>query len=59
MDAEGVITLQLTARGNGAVGDAVLVYRPGDPRYNEIKAHHDPIRPGISKPVPPWPKQMR
>jgi hypothetical protein len=56
MDAQGVITLQLMARGDGAVGDAVLVYRPGDPHYAEIKAHLDPIKPGDSKPVPPWPK---
>lgn len=56
MDAQGVITLQLMARGDGAVGDAILVYRPGDPHYAEIKAHLDPIKPGDSKPVPPWPK---
>jgi hypothetical protein len=59
MDAEGVITLQLEAKGDGAIGDAVLIYRPNDPRYNEIKAHLDPISPGVSKPVAPWPKHVR
>jgi hypothetical protein len=59
MDVGGVITLQLVAQGDDAIGDATLVYRPGDPRYDEIKAHLDPIKPGVPKPVPPWAKQMK
>jgi hypothetical protein len=59
MDAEGVITLQLVAQGEGAIGDAILVYRPGDSSYNQIKAHLDPIKPGVPKPVSPWPKQAK
>ena len=55
MDAEGTIRLQLMAKGDGAVGDAVLVYSPTDPQYEEIKKHVGGLKPGEEKPVPPWP----
>jgi hypothetical protein len=43
------------AKGDGAVGDAVLVYSPTDPQYEEIKKHVGGLKPGEEKPVPPWP----
>ena len=55
MSEDGVIRLQLMARGDGAVGDAILVYKPGDPMYEEVKKHIGGLKPGEEKPVPPWP----
>jgi hypothetical protein len=55
MSADGTITLQLRAEGaGGTMGDAVFVYRPGDRMYEEIKRHIGNIKPGETKPVPPW-----
>jgi len=55
MSADGTITLQLRAEGaGGTIGDAVFVYRPGDTMYQEIKRHIGDIKPGETKPVPPW-----
>lgn len=56
MSADGTITLQLRAEGaGGTVGDAVFVYKLGDKMYAEIKQHIGDIKPGETKPVPPWP----
>ncbi len=55
MSEDGTIRLQLVASGSGAIGDAVLVYKPGDKMYDEVKKHIGGIRPGEEKPVPPWP----
>lgn len=56
MTSDGAIRLQLRAEGpGGAVGDAVLTYKLGDPSYEEVKRHVGPIEPGEEKPVPPWP----
>jgi hypothetical protein len=56
MSVDGTITLQLMAEGaGGTVGDAVLVYKPGDKMYEEVKQHIGGIKPGEEKPVPPWP----
>ena len=56
MSADGAITLQLRAEDSrGTVGDAVFVYKPGDKMYAEIKQHIGDIKPGETKPVPPWP----
>jgi hypothetical protein len=55
MSPDGIIRLQLRAEGPGVVGDAVLVYKPGDPMYEEVKQHIGGIKPGEEKPIPPWP----
>jgi hypothetical protein len=56
MTEDGTIRLQLRAEGEqGQVGDALLIYKPGDPMYGEVKRHLGGIRPGERKPVPPWP----
>ena len=57
MDADGTIRLQLVAQGGGAIGDALVIYRPGDPHYDEIKKHLGGLKPGETKPVPPWPEE--
>jgi hypothetical protein len=36
------------------IAESQLVYPPDDPQYEEIKHHLGGIKPGESKPVPPW-----
>ena len=58
MDADGTIKLQLRATGPGpAVGDALLTYKKGDARYQEILDHLGGLEPGQTKPVPPFPSK--
>lgn len=55
MDASETLFLQLRAESeDGAVGDAMLVYKKGDPEYQEVLAHVGPIRPGETVSVRPW-----
>lgn len=56
MSADRTITLQLRAEdGRGSVGDGTLVYKPGSRDYEEVLDHVGGLRPGETKPVPPWP----
>jgi hypothetical protein len=56
MDADGVITMMLRAEdGKGTVGDAMVQYRPGDKNYADIVNHLGGLKPGQTKPVPPFP----
>ena len=41
-------------RVTAPIAEAQLVYAPDDPQYEEIKHHLGGIKPGESKPVPPW-----
>ena len=56
----GFVALAVSvAAASGAepnIGDAVFVYKPGDPMYEKIKEHLGGIKPGEEKPVPPWPE---
>ena len=54
MDADGTITLRLRSLPPGPIGEATLTYKPGDPKYEEIKRHLGGIAPGEYKPVRPW-----
>jgi len=54
MAPDGTITLQLRATGGGAVGDGMIVYRPSDPKYRDVLEHLGGLKPGETKPVPPW-----
>ncbi len=57
MQSDRVILLQLRAEGEGGmVGDALLTYAPDHPQYQKILTHVGGLRPGESKPVPPWPE---
>ena len=53
------LTLQLRAEGPtpGLVGDALFVYKPGDPMYSKVLEHVGGLTPGQTKPVPPWPAE--
>ncbi len=55
MEKDGTIILQLRAEGPGpTIGDALFKYPPKDPQYSKILSHLGGLRPGESKPVPPW-----
>ena len=56
MKPDGVLVLQLRAEGpGGAIGDARITYSPGDPNYQKVLSHLGGLKPGESKPVPPFP----
>jgi hypothetical protein len=54
MSADGTITLQLRSLWPDPIAESELVFAPDDPQYEEIKHHLGGIKPGESKPVPPF-----
>jgi len=55
MRSDGTIDLQLRAEGpNGEVGDGFFTYKVGEPKYQQIIEHVGGLKPGESKPMPPW-----
>jgi hypothetical protein len=54
MTRDGAITLRLRAEGPGMTGEGTLVYKRGDARYDDVLRHIGGIKPGETKPVPPW-----
>ena len=54
MSVDGTITLQLRSLWPDPIAESQLVYPPDDPQYDEVKHHIGGIKPGESKPVPPW-----
>ena len=54
MSDDGTITLQLRSLWPDPVAESELVFAPDDPQYEEIKHHLGSIKPGESKPVPPF-----
>jgi hypothetical protein len=55
MDDKGVIVMNLRASDDrGNMGDAQFVYPPSHPNYAAILRHLGGLKPGESKPVPPW-----
>ena len=54
MTEDGTITLRLRSLPPGPVAEGTMSYRPGDPKYEEIKRHLGGIKPGETKPVRPW-----
>lgn len=60
MDRDGAIVLLLRAEGPGNVrGEARLVYPPGHKDYRMVLDHVGGLKPGETKPVPPWPEPSR
>jgi hypothetical protein len=58
MDANGTLILDLRAEdGKGTVGSARLTYPPTHPQYQSILTHLGGMKPGESKPVPPFPEK--
>jgi hypothetical protein len=54
MSADGTITLQLRSLWPDPIVESELVFPPEDLQYEEIKHHLGGIKPGESKPVPPF-----
>ena len=55
IQGDGAVVLLLRAEGPGTiVGDGQVTYRSSDPTYQEVLAHLGGLKPGQSKPVPPW-----
>jgi hypothetical protein len=56
MREDGTLVLDLRAAGpRGNVGEARFSYPPSHPEYEVVLRHLGGLRPGESKPVPPWP----
>ncbi len=56
MRPDGTIVLDLRAGGGGGpVGEARILYPPGHPQYEMILRHLGGLRPGETRPVPPFP----
>ena len=57
LESDGTLVMQLRAEDRGkALGDALLRYKPEDPAYHQMLAHIGNLKPGETKPVPPWPQ---
>ena len=57
MEQDGTIVLMLRAEGpGGTVGDAMFRYPKTHPDYQKTLDHLGGLKPGESKPVPPWPE---
>ena len=55
MTNDGTITLRLRAEGAGGMtGEGNLTYKRGNPQYEEVLHHVGGLKPGETKPVPPW-----
>lgn len=57
MDADGTIVLQLRANDGGVRGESRLTYPRTHKDYDAILKHLGGLRPGETKPVPPWPER--
>ena len=55
MQADGSIVMDLRATGPGMVGDARIVYGKDHKEYQNILTHLGGLKPGETKPVPPFP----
>ncbi len=53
---DGTLVLDLRAEdASGRRGDARRVYMKDHPRYRAVLDHLGGMKPGESKPIPPWP----
>lgn len=57
---DGTLVLDLRAEdASGRRGDARRVYTKDHPRYRAVLDHLGGMKPGETKPVPPWPEVKR
>jgi hypothetical protein len=57
MLANGTILVGVGETGSDARARAVLMVEPGDSQYQAIIDHVGGLKPGETKPIPPWPNQ--
>jgi hypothetical protein len=55
MLADGSIMVGVPGPGSGERAQAVLMLMPGDTQYQPLLDHVGGLKPGESKPIPPWP----
>ena len=56
MLADGTILVGVAARGSSDRAQAVLQLSPGDTQYQPLLDHIGGLKPGETKPIPPWPE---
>lgn len=52
---DGTIGLHLRSEEDGMIAEGYFEVAPDDPRYEDIRRHVGPIKPGEEKLVTPWP----
>ena len=58
MEQDGTIVLRLRAESSDeAIGDALLRFPPGHPKYEQLLKHLGGLEKGQNKSVPPWPEK--
>ena len=58
MQDDGTIVMNLRVdEPDGMIGDGQVQCKPTDPEYADVLQHLGGLKPGESKPVPPWPSQ--
>jgi serine/threonine-protein kinase len=55
LEEDGSITLDLRRTSDGQHVSGILRYKPTDEHYNDVLEHLGGLKPGETKPVPPWP----
>jgi hypothetical protein len=59
MDKGGTLHLHLrTVAEDGTIGEALLIVGPKDRRYAGMVAHLPGIKPGLARPIPPFPEPV-
>lgn len=53
----GTILVGVSGPDSGSRAQAVLMVEPGDSNYQLIIDHLGGLKPGETKPIPPWPDQ--
>lgn len=56
MLADGTILIGVATGGSGDRAQAVLELKPGDTQYQPVLDHIGGLKPGETKPIPPWPE---
>jgi hypothetical protein len=55
MQPDGTLVLQLRAETGSTLGDAQIIYGTDHAQYQDLLKHLGPMKPGVPKPVLPWP----
>src|SRR3569832_2995132 len=56
MHADGTILIGVSTGGSGDRAQAVMQLKPGDTQYQPVLDHIGGLKPGETKPIPPWPE---
>jgi hypothetical protein len=55
MDADGTLRLMFRSEEPSGIAEALRVVPPGSPDYAKFLKHLGGLKPGESKPIPPFP----